>query len=237
MIKKTIFFVIIIMIIAAGNVFAQNTREMEIRDLQPGIFVSENLRAGQEIWYRVTSAEVGRLIVETTGSTDTYLEAYKVIRGSERVIIKEDDDGGEDTNARISIITEAGTAYLFKLRGYNASIAGAFRIIALLEPLPRITPLRIGAVFSGSIASGDDYWFSVTATQNGILTVETAGNTDTFLEVYDANFNFLEEDDDSGASLNAKIERHVTTGETYYFCLRGFGASVHGPYRLTARIR
>jgi len=230
--KKTIILIITLLILASGGVFAQNAQELRLDSI-----VSGNLRVGQEIWYSVYAASEGLLIVETMGTTDTYLEAYRVIRGSERELIAEDDDSGESANARIKIVVKPNTTYLFKLKGYGSTATGPYRIFASMDPLPQSTALRIGTLYSGSIVSGDEYWFSVIPAQNGILSMETISSIDTYLEAYDENYNLLGEDDDGGDGLNARLEINARAGNTYYFKVRGINSVEHGPYRLSSGIR
>jgi len=224
MFKKVLFLLIVLILTVSVNIFAQNVQELRV-----GSFFSGNLNAGQEIWYSVRAVENGFLSVETSGNIDTYLEAYD----NNRNIIIEDDDGGEELNAKAEFVAIAGRTYLFKLRGFNSSVTGPFRVFASQRPMPQITELRIGSFHSGNIASGGDYWFSVRADMNGILTVETSGDIDTMLDAYDSNFVYIDSDDDSGENYNAKIEIGVRNGITYYFNLSGYGG-VSGAYRITA---
>lgn len=232
MVKKVIILIVLSLFLAVASIFAQNAQE-----LRAGTFISGNLRPGQEIWYRVTPTEAGRLIVETTGSTDTYLEAFRITHGNEMDYITENDDGGEDFNARISLITTPGTTYMFLLRGFSSSTSGAYRIFASIEPMPPMTTLRVGTFHNASIVSGDDYWFSVTPAESGTLIVETSGSTDTYMFAYDENFDYLDEDDDGGEGLNARISIDVIAGRTYFFNVMGYSDSVHGPYRIMATVR
>jgi len=225
--KKILNFSIIIILITA-NAFAQNAQELRI-----GSFINGNLGHGQEIWYRVTATEDGFLTVETTGSTDTYLEAFD----AQQNYITENDDGGEGYNAKIDIIVTRGTSYLFKLRGYDYENSGPYRIFASSRPMPTITELRIGSSHNGNIESGEEYWFRFRASETGILTVETTGYTDTYLEAYASNYNFLDADDDGGEDTNAKLEIDVSAGETYIFKLRGYSDYETGTYRLTSSFR
>ena len=67
--------------------------------------------------------------------------------------------------------------------------------------------LRFGSVVSGNLRSGEEIWYSIRVTETCFLLIETTGNTDTYLELYDAQRNLLMEDDDgSGNENNAKIE-------------------------------
>ena len=159
------------------------------------------------------------------------MEAYDARRN----LIKEDDDGGDGYNAKIELIVSSGTVHFFKLRGYDEDERGLFRIFASHSPMPPITELRPGSSQSGNIEIGKSYWFSVRPASNGVLTVETTGDTDTMLEVYNENFVFLDEDDDSGTDLNAKIVLNVRQGRTYYFILSAYDTD-SGPYRISARV-
>ena len=227
MIKKPIYLFFIFILAAAGNAFTQDSHE-----LQAGSFLTGNLHSGDVVLYVVIAAESGILTVETTGNTDTFLEVYD----EQENFLREDDDGGEGLNAKIEIIVTAGKTYYFYLSGYDDYISGPYRILASIRPLPAMTDLRIGTSLSGNLQSGGEIWYRVRPPQAGILTVETAGNIDTLLEVYDEQFTLLDEDDDSGEGFNAKIEISVLPGRTYYFRLSGYGLS-GGAFRITAGYR
>ena len=218
--KGLIFFFALILI--TGRLFAQNMQELRV-----GNFLSGNLNAGQEIWYSVRTTDAGILVVETTGNFDTYLEAYD----AQRNLIAENDDGGEGNNARIEIMAARGATYLFKLSGYGGYSSGPFRIFASQQP---ITELRIGSPNSGNLVSEERQWFSVRAAQNGIIRVETSGNTDTVMEAYSENMDYLSYDDDSGEGTNARIDIVARAGSAFYIILYSYGG---GPYRITASSR
>ena len=224
---KILCLFLVSMVFAAGNVFAQTVQE-----LRPGSFISGNLGYGQEIWYSVRTTQAGILTIETASDIDTYLEAYD----AQRNFIKDDDDSGEGNNAKIEIIVAANTTYLFKLRGFSSNHTGPFRIFAAIVPMSAITELRVGSFRNGFIEAEESYWFSVRATENGLLLVETTGDTDTYLELYNENFVLLSYDDDGGEDLNARIEVAARAGTTFYYRLRAFGSG-SGPYRIMASSR
>ena len=87
---------------------------------------------------------------------------------------------------------------------------------------------------SGNLSSGEEIWYSVQAAEPGILTIETLGETDTYLEAYDAGRILIKEDDDGGVGTNAHIEMFVAAGETYLFKLRGYNEEAAGPYHIRA---
>jgi len=229
MIKKAISLIVILILFAAGNVFAQNPRELNV-----GSNISGSINPGDEIWFSVRARSVGILTVETTGDTDTYLEAYD----SQRNLIKEDDDSGEGFNAKIELIVSANTVYLFKLRAFDREASGPYRISAALGPMPQVTELRLGNIQNGRLNAGDSIWYSVRAARNTFLIVETTGNDiDTYLEAFDADYKLIASDDDSGEGYNAKIELIVTSNTVYYFKLRCYSSEETGPFTILATHR
>jgi len=212
-----------LLLIVSGSLFAQQNAQ----ELRFGSIVSGNLRSNEEIWYSIRATETCLLAVETTGSTDTYLEIYN----SQRSLIIEDDDGGNDGNARVEILAASGNSYLVKLRGYSDS-SGPFRIMAGFTPISEVTELRPGAVLSGSITSGQRKLYSVRTAEAGLYTVETSGNTDTYLDAYDSSYMYIGYNDDGDNDYNAQLEIIAEANKTYYFVLRGYENDTSGSYRI-----
>jgi len=192
-------------------------------ELRIGSFLSGNLNSGNEIWYRVRTANACILTVETESNIDTYLEVYD----AQMNLISENDDG-INSNARINLIAQANAVYLFKLRGYNSYINGPFRILADSKS---VTELREDTIVNGNIISGQENWYSVRASRSGYLIVETSGVVDTILEAFNENNDSLLWDDDSTGTVNAKVRIHATAGKLYYFLLKSRG---NGAYRILA---
>ena len=96
-----------------------------------------------------------------------------------------------------------------------------------------VQELRVGSFLSGYLNHGQEVWYRVTTTGVGILTVETTGEIDTYLEIYDTQRNLISENDD-GEDLNAKIIILAGAGKTYLFKLKGYDTDETGPYRINA---
>jgi hypothetical protein len=199
--------------------------------------VSANMREGESYWYRVRATQNGNLTVETNGSIDTYIELYD----DSYNLLGYDDDSGNGNNARLTILAVNGNSYLFRVRAYSNSSSGPYRIWAshrnnapIMAPNTIITELRFGTQVSGNLGGGDEYWYSVRATENGYITVGTTGNTDTYLEAYNSSYTPLGTDDDSGGNGQALLQIQVQAGQTYLFKLRGYNSSVTGPYIIWA---
>ena len=83
--------------------------------------------AGDEDTYRITVSSPGRLTVHTTGVTDTFgelLDASGNVLGS-------DDDGGSDTNFRLTWPVSPGTYYV-RVRHFADDGTGDYAVIARL---------------------------------------------------------------------------------------------------------
>ena len=92
------------------------------------------------------------------------------------------------------------------------------------------TPVAVPSTTPGDLEEGGDgdyFAFEIGATTT--VTVETTGGTDTLGTLFDGRGTSLETDDDGGSGTNFRIERELRAG-TYHVEVRGFHASVTGPY-------
>jgi hypothetical protein len=80
----------------------------------------------------------------------------------------------------------------------------------------------------------DEDFFLLIPAGDGVLTAETSGNIDTYMELYDAGSrNNLAEDDDGGSDVNARIRYEVRAGNRYIVKVRGYGSDT-GSYGFRA---
>jgi serine protease Do len=160
--------------------------------------------------------------VETTGSIDTYLEAYD----ASRTLFAEDDDGGNNGNAKLDVFAESGRTYLFKLRGYDKDEAGPYSIRAIFEAAPadegntqrsRAVLLKHDDSIPVLFRSGSESrWYRYDLPrQRNLLIIRTIGSLDTYLKLYDSQGNLVAENDDSGEGANALLSEKLGPG-TYY---------------------
>ena len=78
---------------------------------------------GEDIFLLVPNSS-GRIIVETTGNVDTYIEFYDA---ETNILLAEDDDSGLGYNARIRYDVQSGRRYIVKVTGVNDSGNYGFR--------------------------------------------------------------------------------------------------------------
>ena len=120
--------------------------------------LSGNISNGSHFYYEVRTTSSGTLIVETNGSTDTYLVAYD----SSYREITYNDDGGQGANARIELQVSANQTYYFNLTGYGEWTSGPFNITAaMVGGAVDATELRVGTTHSGYIQYGEVQRFRV----------------------------------------------------------------------------
>ena len=107
----------------AGGVSVSYERELPVG----GAFSAAIESEGDEDTYRITASSSGRLTVHTTGGTDTFgelLDASGNVLGS-------DDDGGADTNFRLTWPVSPGTYYV-RVRHFADEGTGDYAVIARL---------------------------------------------------------------------------------------------------------
>jgi hypothetical protein len=82
-----------------------------------------------------------------------------------------------------------------------------------------------GAGISRTIhAETDEDFFLLAPDKDGLLIMETAGNMDTYMELYDAGSREkLAENDDDGGGTNARIRQELRSGNRYIAKVRGYG--------------
>jgi len=211
-------------------------------DLTSGAVLSGSLATGQRQLYRVRSTGAGIFTVETSGSMDTYLEVYD----SSYKLIGSDDDGGDGENSRYELYAENNQTYYVLLRGYGDS-SGSYRIFASFESMTAVTStnisrstaatLSLGEAITVFFTRGQSRWFVYQVTRTGIVTfvVQTRGNIDTLLLLYDNQGNLIEEDDDSGDGENARITTRLNAG-TYYIEAKEYSGG-SGRCTISAEIR
>ena len=208
--------------------------------------VNRNLYEEDEDFFLLIPNITGRLLMETAGNTDTFMEFYDA---GNRRLLEENDDGGEDGNAKISYNVEAGKRYIVKVRGYSDETTGRYAFYAYITP-PRLrdnsweNPIRydLGAnrnvrATNRTLEDDDEDFFLIVSSRSGSVLMETIGDTDTIMELYDADTRqLIEEDDDSGEEYNAQITYNLEARKRYIVKVRTYGDN-GGSYGFRAYVR
>jgi hypothetical protein len=179
-----------------------------------------------------------RIKIYTSGSNDTVLLIHS--ESFEQVFYN--DDGIEDSNASITFKPTSDVFYIL-VQGYDATEQGRVRLsVEEIEytidgyeennSASLAREIEIGSYELSLLPSEDQDWFYFIALSNG-MQIETFGELDTQLFLYDENLELIAEDDDSGSSGgNAKLRAQLTPDQKYFIQVTGYDESIIGPYIL-----
>jgi len=221
----------------AYQILADMKNYPETAELQAGASFSGNLEPGQEAWFYFKASETGILSVDTLSDTGAYIEVYN------EYLVPQNDFNyyGDALFNRADFEIKPGMILYFNVKSFNNGASDgditekiSYQISAAMTYYPAPLILAAGSFLNGHINPGDEYWYSVRAARDGYLIVETAGTTDTFLDVYDQNYNWIDNSDDGPDHYNARIRIFAQAGQTYLFRLKGYGGRTSGPYRIFA---
>ena len=192
--------------------------------------------SGELDLYRFTVATAGRFIIETEGPTDVLMSLFGP--NSQSAFVAEDDDSGQDRNARIVSNLSAGT-YFVQIRHFQGTGTGTYGISVRADAAqPAIPEIQVnGPQVQGNIEAANEsdiYRFAASVT--GLYTIETTGVTDTFLTLFGPNSQttLITQDDDSGPGVNSRIVADLVAG-IYFARIRHFSPTGTGAYSITVK--
>ena len=205
------------------------------------VLSAENLPEGRDVL----------LTVFTTGTTDTYMELYGP---DDPFNLLDESDDWNDENSMVRVSARKGQKFWVMVRGYGDDVTGFYGIKTEMEEIasdsyePDNSMEAAGelspdgeAVLRSLIPDDDEDWMFVqipeSADDRVLLNVETSGNTDTFLELYNSDGDFLIDNDDSGSENNAKIQYLVSPGKLYYLMAVSSEYNSTGEYGISASIQ
>ena len=206
---------------------------------------------GDEDWYAVeTGILEGKIILKlfTTGDIDTYMEVYGP--DDPMAFILENDDSF-DSNAEVSVLAESGQTFWVLVRGYDETVGGYYDFhseSAAFEGDPNepdntmeeANQLMVGYEPVGSyiLPSEDEDWYFIDIVEvpagNTILSVETLGMLDTFLDLYDADGMEMLSNDDGGEGDNARIDMFLESPGVFFVKVTHYDGSDQGEYQIYA---
>ena len=175
-------------------------------------------------WYAVRIPSGGKLLrVWTGGDRDTEISLYDT-EGNQ---LAADDDSGEGGNASISYEASEGTL-LVKAIEYEG-LPGLYYFNYRLSPVPvpdgyepddtmeEATEIRIDSdpQERNLSAPGDMDWVFFKVAKKGSFGIRAASDVDTYLELYDAEGEMLDENDDWEDGLDSYLDIGLEAG-TYY---------------------
>lgn len=146
-----------------------------------------------------------------------------------------DDDGGDGLNARLSRVLTPGE-YTISAEGLSGS--GMFQLGLVTANVPEGTgggPIAVGEEKQANLLGGatDSFTFSIATAGHYVIDMRS-DDFDSYLTLYHASGAQITSDDDSGGSLNARIEIELEPGD-YRVEASSFGGSSQGNYSVSLR--
>jgi hypothetical protein len=225
--------------------YEPDSRQSPVK-ITPEEWISRTLHVNDADWFSFVPDFPGILVAETGGDTDTVLDLYR-----DNDLLRENDDLGNDYNAKIEYFVERGVNYLIKvsgvrLAGTEENAAGPYRFRASLEPMPekkaashttleQAEAIAVGETITDYFFTPDDVnWYAVSVPGMGRLMVNTEGTLDTVLELYDKWEELIGQDDDSGYQGNAKVTVDIFSASPVYLRVSAYQGAT-GRYRLKTK--
>ena len=207
--------------------FEPNDTQEQAASIPLGTQAEANFHSSSDAdWYKADIPEEGGMLtVYSEGRLDTYIELYD----AEGTMLAENDDSGSGLNARISLQVSGGTVYIC-VREVDGD-RGAYTLYTYMrepgrsddyEPdnsIETAGEIQIGTSQERTFTAADDSdWVKFTVTESGgyeIRTIAADQVLDTYIELYDENGEYLDDDDDSGDNYDAYLKVQLDPG-TYF---------------------
>ena len=175
-------------------------------------------------YFKFEITELNIISINTTGSTDTIGTLYD----SSFLRLADDDDSGSGKNFLIQRILFPGI-YFAEVRGLDSNTYGNYTLNIVTDEAPVISSPYTSSAEEISSVKDRDY-FNFNLINPSVITLFTAGATDTYIRLYDEAGELLASDDNSGTSKNSLIERILPAG-SYYIEVSASSSAV-GSYAL-----
>ncbi|MBP7584966.1 MAG: PPC domain-containing protein [Spirochaetes bacterium] len=214
-----------------------SVREIETRSIRDGESRGGTLEDGGTHVYAFDLREKGLVTIDGRRADASQMDPFLTLISSAKGVVARDDDGGGETNAKITGMLEAGRYYI-ALTSYTKTGGGYTVSLERKDvPPPVDAMITVGDRRQGAIlypGQRDRYTFTVASAVTLTLNA-LADNSrlDTFLELYDAQGVMLNSDDDGGGGTNSMIRMRFEAG-TYSVVVRSYNNTT-GAYVLAVQ--
>ncbi|WP_447555488.1 hypothetical protein [Vreelandella sp. EE22] len=190
--------------------------------------------SGQALEYELEIEEAGMYQIDMVSSD---VDAFLELRG-DNDYYREDDDGGDGLDARITDFLAPGVYQVTARTAYSSETAGLFTLSVGSNELPEGIELQNeGTLTAGeSIAgwySGEDVIYQLELEESTAVSIAmNSTDFDAYLELTGEGVSFA--DDDGGQGTNALLEASLLPG-SYTVHARGYSAYGSGLFELEYR--
>ncbi|GHT75801.1 hypothetical protein FACS1894124_7610 [Spirochaetia bacterium] len=202
--------------------------------------------SADEDWYKAEiPAEGAGVTVYTEGSLNTYLAIYNA-EGTE---IAQDDDSGSADNARITLALPEGIFYIKAALSDSGDRGGIYTLQTRVRPaasldsfepdnqVSQAKDIEIGVPQQHSFSDEKDIdWVRLQITEEGQYGIRARGvsnpQLDTYIELFDADEELIDENDDGGDDFDAYLSITLSPG-VYYLKITTLDREAEGEYTLS----
>ncbi len=188
-------------------------------------------------YFSFTPTVSGTYLFESTNSSgDPRAYLYYSIGGSQ--VSSNDDSGdanGNHQNFRLSYSLSANTTYIYTV-GWNGSTTGDINVRIRRSLSELATTMEPGYTGTATISQrGQAVYFAFTPPSTQDYSFESSNNVsadssvfDPYVTLYDANFNYINSNDDGGEGRNFYLNARLTQDITYYYAVTRWSNSSTG---------
>ncbi len=219
---------------------AVSVAETPLQPGQRGQYLIQD--AGDTVSIPLETRQSGRVVITTTGPSDTVLSVYD----DDGTLRAWNDDYGSLLTSRVILDIDAGSTYELTVHLFSPWATGPFGV--------EVSPLIDTSVddFGGrdnpsaytlgtTIAARMDYVgdvdaFTFVPPVDGIYRIETVGTLDTVMFMMDSLGRIMFEADDTGKDLNPAIETELYASQAYTVLVHAYDPERTGAYELTSSL-
>jgi hypothetical protein len=223
----------------------ENPLTVEIAGNSDGPVINRTIHSeNDEDFFLLIPDRDGRLVMETLGDDmDTIMELYNASRRQ----LASDDDSGSGSNARIRYQVRAGERYIARVDGYGNE-TGRYSFHAWIteavsadeyeddDSADFAKEISIGTPQQHTFTTENDVdWVTFRIDRAGRYTIRARGvnstQLDTYIELYDNDFNLIDENDDGGENYDSRLSVNLQAG-TYYLKAECLSDEPDEPYTI-----
>ncbi|MDR1256604.1 MAG: PPC domain-containing protein [Spirochaetaceae bacterium] len=222
----------VVRVYTRGNIAAvMNENKFQISDLSSDEKTASIGKAANADWVvRGQVQKLGTVIVVTASLLDVNtLE----IKGGAPMYLNAIEEAATKMDSFITTITQRITGNTGGRTVHEDSVIIQGQGVANSP----ITATINGPWITRNLSAGHtEDWFRITASSTALLVMETGGDLDTYIELYDPAMNLLMENDDSNGDHNAKVIYYSERNQTCLVKVRGYHSDITGSYQFHVAI-
>lgn len=189
-----------------------------------------------KVYFKWTAPKTGSFTFETKSNLDLKGELYN----QSKLLIKEDDDSGDNSNPKIVYNVTVGQVYYFVIFGYSDNTSGSFDVAikdASLpqDPFPVLSNITVGTSGLFTFKEGETVYFKYTHARDReemwFETICDAG-IDIVASLHDHTGTQLATGDDEAGNRQPRIKYTLSRNDIVYFKVYGYRSSDRADFKV-----